>query len=78
MKGRHIWLLLFGSYALGMQGAKALEMIREYSFATAAMIFIAWAIIINVLLADLTDWAAERRRAQLTKRFIQKTTERLK
>lgn len=73
MKGRHVYLILFGSYALAMQAFKALGMIEVYSTATALSVLIAWSVMGVIFLFDIADFGESRKRAQLTERIVRRT-----
>jgi uncharacterized membrane protein len=76
VKARHIWLILFGGYGIAMQFAKALGMVKSYSVTVVIFLFIAWAIVALIALVDLFDWAASRRRAELTERIMRRAAEK--
>jgi hypothetical protein len=76
MKARHIYLILFGSYALAMQAFKALGMVKVYNVATILAILFAWAVVAGVFLLDVADMGTERKRAQLAERIMRRAAEK--
>ena len=76
MKARHVWLILFGGYALAMQTFRALGMIEVYGTATALSVLMAWLIMGVIFLLDVADFVESRKRAQLTKRIMRRAAEK--